>query len=80
MFSYVHPVVYDVYYGTLQINRVAEILSEYDQNNIPVEIQLELDDVSMMFAKAEKRAIQILGSRKNLNEQLIKLHAKRGES
>jgi hypothetical protein len=79
-FSFIHPAVLDVYVQTLHINKLGEILDGYQEDQIPIELRLEIDNAASIFAYAEKRALDILGSRERLNEQLIKLHARKGLS
>lgn len=79
-FSPIHPSVLDVYFNTLRINELGAILDGYSAQSIPEDLRLEIDDAAHVFARAEKTAINILGSRERLNEQLLKLHASKGFS
>jgi hypothetical protein len=79
-FSLIDPSVLDVYFQTLRINDLGSVIDKYEEEEIPVDLRLEIDDAARLFALAEKRALDILGSREILNEQLNKLDSQKGSS
>jgi hypothetical protein len=79
-FSYVHPAVLDVYFQTLELNELGAVLDGYEKEEVPPPLHEKVRGAAVVFAAAEKKALHILGSRQVLNEQLIKLHARKGSS
>jgi hypothetical protein len=81
-FAIVDPSVLTVYESTLRLNDLGEILDGYEEENIevPEEFRLKIEDSAIMFVMAEKKAMDILGSRDMLNDQLELLQDRRGIS
>jgi hypothetical protein len=79
-FSYIHPAVLDVYFHTLELNELGAVIDGYGGDDIPLPLHEKVQDAALLFAKAEQKALQVVGSRSILNEQLIHLQARRGIS
>ena len=78
----VDPSVLTVYERTLRLNELGEILDGYEEREveIPTDFRLEMEDTAKGFVVAEANALNILGSRERLNDQLVLLHGRRGIS
>jgi hypothetical protein len=68
----------EVYYQTLELNELGAVIDGYDESQIPTPLRAKIQDVATLFAAAEKKALQVLGSRDALNKQLVTLHGKKG--
>jgi hypothetical protein len=81
-FAIVDPSVLTVYESTLRLNELGEILDGYEEEDaeVPEEFRLEIEDSATVFVRAERKALDILGSRERLNNQLELLHDRRGIS
>ena len=79
-FSYTHPAVLDVYFQTLELNELGATIDGYNESQIPTPLREKVQDVATLFASAEKKALQILGSRDALNRQLVILHGRKGSA
>jgi len=81
-FNMIHPVVLEVYLRTLELDDYGDMLDGYweSEDEIPAEVQIRIKTASSMFTLAEKRALDILGSKEKLQEQLELFHGRRGSA
>jgi len=81
-FAIIDPSVLAVYQSTLRLNDLGAILDGYEENDIevPEDFRLEIEDSAGVFVRAERKALDILGSREKLNDQLELLSDRRGIS
>ena len=79
-FSYTHPAVLEVYFQTLELNELGATMDGYDEAQVPAPLHAKIQGVATLFASAEKKALQILGSRDALNRQLVILHGRKGSA
>ena len=81
-FNVIHPIILEVYVRTLQLNDFSHLVDGYweMEEEIPLEMQVKIETASTMFTLAEERALNILGSKEKLQEQLELFHGRRGSA
>lgn len=81
-FGMIHPVVLEVYLYTLELDDYGQLVDGYweTEEEIPLEMQARIENAADMFTMAEQRALDILGSKETLREQLELFHGRRGSA